>query len=246
MSPDMLSPSTVISDGGAGDKSGPWRDIEIVARRLDHQPPGGLWRLRAEPEKRKARLSKDGESETDRGLDNDRGHYVGRHVPQNKIEVGCSRRPRGFDIGHLRHTERFAAHDPRQKGRESDADRDDGVGDARAKHGADRQRKQQHRKAQERVDQTHERIVYAAAVKAGRHPDGQTEDEAHQHGGDRDSERRASAEHHAIEEVAAKLVSAEPMKLRGRPEARGHSHPSSVIGGNDKRGDNRNENHRDH
>src|SRR5580692_744834 len=62
------------SDGGAGDKSGPGRDIEIVARRLDHQPPRGLWRLRAEPEKRKAGLSKDGESQTDRGLDNDGRH----------------------------------------------------------------------------------------------------------------------------------------------------------------------------
>src|SRR5271170_1278460 len=61
-------------DGGAGDKSGPWRDVEIVAGRLDHQPPGGLWRLRAESEKRKAGLSKDGESQTDRRLDNDGRH----------------------------------------------------------------------------------------------------------------------------------------------------------------------------
>src|SRR5882757_1213050 len=97
-------------DGGAGDKSGPGRDIEIVARRLDHQPPGGLWRLRAESEKRKAGLGQDGESQTNRGLDNDGRHDVGRHVPQNQIEVGGSRRSRGFDIRHLRHAERLTAH----------------------------------------------------------------------------------------------------------------------------------------
>src|ERR1700722_13429030 len=72
-------------NSGAGDKPSPWRDIEIVARRLNHQPLGGLLRLRAEPEKRKAGLSKDGESETNRGLDNDGRHDVGRHVPQDKV-----------------------------------------------------------------------------------------------------------------------------------------------------------------
>ena len=85
-----------------------------------------------------------------------------------------------------------------------------------------------------------------AAVETGRHPDRQAENEAHQYRSARDSERRSCAEHHAIEEVAAKLVSAEPMQLRGRAQARGHGHPSPVIGGNDKRGDNRNQNHRDH
>src|SRR5580704_2520639 len=87
-----VEPKHSDRDGGAGDKSGPWRDIEIVARRLDHQPPGGLWRLRAEPEKRKAGLSKDRESQANRGLDNDGRHDIGRDVPQNKIKVGCSRR----------------------------------------------------------------------------------------------------------------------------------------------------------
>ena len=46
--------------------------------------------------------------------------------------------------------------------------------------------------------------------------------------------------------VAPKLVSAEPMELGGWAKARRHGHPSSIIGGNDKRGDNRNQNHRDH
>ena len=167
-------------------------------------------------------------------------------MPQNKIEVGRSRRARGFDIGHLRHTERLAAHDPRQKGREGDADGDDRVGHARAEHGADGQREQQHRKAQQRVDETHEHVVDAAAIEAGHHADRQAEDEAHQHGRAGDLERRSSAEHHAIEEVAAELVGAEPMKLGGWPKARRHGHPSSEIGGNDKRGDNRDQNHRDH
>src|SRR3984957_6304093 len=78
-----VEPEHRDSDGGAGDKPGPGRNIEIVARRLDHQPPGGLWRLRAEPEKRKAGLSEDGESETDRGLHNDGRHDIWRHAPQN-------------------------------------------------------------------------------------------------------------------------------------------------------------------
>src|ERR1700722_3903385 len=66
-----VEPKHSDRDGGAGDKSGPGRNIKIVARRLDHQPPGGLWRLRAEPEKREARLGKDSESQANRGLDND-------------------------------------------------------------------------------------------------------------------------------------------------------------------------------
>jgi hypothetical protein len=92
-----------------------------------------------------------------------------------------------------------------------------------------------HGKAQERVDQSHERIVDAAAVEAGRHPNRQPKHEAHQHRRAGDSERGSSGEHHAIEEVTAKLVRAEPMELRRRPEARRHGHPRPVIGGNDKR-----------
>src|SRR5580693_3940336 len=72
-----IEPEHRDSDGDAGDKAGPWRDIEVVARRLDHQPPRGLWRLRAEPEKGEACLRQNGKSQTDRGLDNDRRHDVG-------------------------------------------------------------------------------------------------------------------------------------------------------------------------
>ena len=101
-SPNMLSPSTVSATATPGTSRGPGCDVEIVARGLDHQPPGRRRRLRAEPEEGEPGLGEDREGHRDRRLHDHRRHDVGQHVQPDDAPVRGALRARRLDIGQLR------------------------------------------------------------------------------------------------------------------------------------------------
>ncbi len=203
-------------DGGARHERGPGRDVEIVARGLDHQPPGGLRRLRAEPEERQARLRQDREGEADRRLDDDRRQDVGQNVPDDHRMV---RRPRPRARPRHRASATTRSASPRMMRARNGVKATPMAMIVLGTLGPSMALMVSASSSAGKLSSVSTRristIVDPAAIKARDQPQRQAEREADQHRRHRRSQRGPRAEHDAIEQVAAELIGAEPMSADG-------------------------------
>ena len=111
--------------------------------------------------------------------------------------------------------EHLAAHEPRERGRVHDAERDEHTGESGAEHGAERQREHEGRERQERVHGAHHESVHATARVSGEQTEHAAGRRGERDGDDPGKQRDARAPDDAGEHVAADVVGAEHVRASG-------------------------------
>src|SRR5712692_9564007 len=125
------------SDGATGEDREQWVQGKKVLRLLQHEPPGGIGRLRAEPEIGQARFGQDRHREARRRLDDERRERVRQDMPGDETAVAGAQGPRGDDELPLAELEEAGARQPGEGWREGDADGDHADRDPRREHGGE-------------------------------------------------------------------------------------------------------------
>ncbi|MNE03867.1 hypothetical protein D3C80_963820 [compost metagenome] len=123
-----------------------------------------------------------------------------------------------LDIAGIAHHQGLRAHQARIARHAGDAHGDDGVERALAEKGDDHQRQQQVGKGQQHIDQAHHRAVDQPWAKAGQQPQHGAEQQPQRRGTQAQHQRRAHGVYQPREDVAAVLVSAQPVQAAGRLE----------------------------
>jgi hypothetical protein len=190
----------------------------------EHAAPRGLRRLCAQAQVRQRRLGQDGNGKLHRGLHDQHRGDVGQHMLERDahaaLAAGTRRqneiaRPHGIGRG---------ARHPRKGGNIEDANGDDRIDDARAKHRRHHDGRQNGRKGKREVGQAHDGFFHPAAPRGGQQPQRRAQAHANAHRDHAHQQRVACAHQQQRRHVAAKGVGAQPVLGAGRLQLGGQVH----------------------
>src|SRR2546428_3460286 len=143
-------------DGRAGAQAHPPHQVREVARVvIDVLAPRRIRWLSAEAEEAKRRLRQDRSRRAQRRLHDERVRDVRKDVPCHDAKRRRPDRPRRDHELALAHGEYLPACEARVRGDRDDADRDHRVLDLRSEGGRDRDREDERREREQRVDEPH-------------------------------------------------------------------------------------------
>ncbi|PIT04739.1 hypothetical protein TSA1_31300 [Bradyrhizobium nitroreducens] len=214
--------------------------------RVEHAAPGRRRRLLAEAKEREGRLGDDGGGDRQRRLHQQRRQDVGQDVRERDPPGRVAECARGLDIVLGLHDQHLATGQADEDRGCRDADCDHGVAEARPEERGERDRQDQERAGQHRIrDPADQRIDETAAIageQAERHADAERDrdrDQAREQGG-------ARAIDDTAEDVAAKLVSAEPVRGGRRLAHEAPARRDGIVGHDERREDRKQDERRDH
>ncbi len=198
---------------------------------VQHGSPTGGWRRHTESEKAHGGFGKNCAGHADRGLHDYGLNNVRQDMTHDDAQIACPKSARGFDEFALARGEDLSANETSVTHPSAERESENKIENSWPAKGNERDSQQDSRKRKECVHQDHvDEAIDASAVVSGNGTNDETEAERGEYHAASDQHGNARAIDDARENIAAKFVRAEPVRVRRGIESRRKIDGRGILG----------------